>query len=374
MIYDFIVIGAGIAGAAIAYELANHGRTCLLEMESMPGKHSTGRSAALLSLSYGSPTCRALTKLAGPFFEQAPEGFAATRLISPRGQMFVGRPDQHERVRTIETVIRTAGGNPVRLDQDEAGRLVPLLRSDRCPHVLLDRDVADIDVDALHQGFLRAAKQRGTTIMTNSEASGFRRMRGLWTVAFPDKTVRAPVIVNAGGAWADKIGMACGSRGANLAILRRTALLIDPPAGTIVDRWPAVFDPDEKFYFKPDAGKILVSPADEIPDVPCDAQPEEIDIAMAVDRVQSVLNIEVRSVSHSWAGLRVFARDRDPVLGPDPDVEGLFWCAGQGGTGVQTAPAMARIGAALVQGDKFPPEAARLGLTPEMLSPGRFAR
>lgn len=372
MTYDFIVIGAGIAGASIAYELAAHGRLCMLETEDMPGMHSTGRSAALLSLSYGGPVVSALTRVGKPFFKAPPEGFAMRPLLEARGQMFIGRSDQLDRISAITTAMRAAGANPISLDADGARRLVPLLHADYMKEAVLDPDVTDIDVDLLHQGFLRDARTRGAVTMMRSKASQFRRANGIWTIFVPDGEISAPVIVNAAGAWADQVGAACGSRGMDLAVLRRTAVLIDPPPGVEIDHWPAVIDPGEQFYFKPDAGKLLLSPADETPDDPGDAQPEEMDIAIAVDRVQSALDIEVRRITHSWAGLRVFTADRNPVLGFDPDIEGLFWCAGQGGTGIQTSPAMGRIGAALARGEALPPEATAEGLTAETLSPLRF--
>lgn len=372
--YDVVIVGGGIAGASIAYELAQHGRVCLLEGEDMPGIHSTGRSAALLSLSYGGPIISALTRAGKGFFERPPVNFADSPLLEPRGQLFIARADQRERIARIAEVMRAAGSRPVSLDPAETQKLVPLLRTGYVAEAVLDPDVMDIDVDVLHQGFLRGARARGATLTMGSKVSAIVREDGVWTVSLPAGNVRAPVLVNAAGAWADTVAAACGARPLDLAVLRRTALLIDPPAGTEVESWPAVIDPNEEFYFKPDAGKLLLSPADETPDDPGDAQPEELDIAIAVDRVQQALDIEVRRVSHSWAGLRIFAPDRAPVLGFDPHVPGFFWCAGQGGTGIQTSPAMGRMAAALVQGKPVPEEMLAEGLTAEMLSPGRFAR
>lgn len=368
--FDFIVVGGGIAGASIAYHLAGQGRTCLLEAESMPGMHATGRSAALLSLSYGGPVIRAVTRAGLSFFEAPPEGFAEHTLLEARGQLFIGREDQRERIEAITRDIRQSGERSETLDYGAAATLVPLLRADQIKHGVLEPDSRDIDVDGLHQGFLREARSRGAAIRTDSAVSRGQWIGGQWHVTLRDGTITAPVLINAAGAWADDLARKCNVAELGFAVLRRTAILIDPPADISVERWPAVIDADSQFYFKPDAGKLLLSPADEIPDVPGDAQPEELDIAIAVDRVQGALDIEVRRISHSWAGLRTFAPDRVPVAGFDTTAQGFFWLAGQGGSGVQTAPGLARIAASLIIDGRLPPE-IDVGLA-GLLSPKRF--
>lgn len=373
MTYDFVIIGAGIAGASIAYELATSAKVCVLESEDMPGVHSTGRSAALLSLSYGGPIVRALTRMGRDFFETPPDGFAERPLVEPRGQLFVGQAEQRDRLAAIAAAMREAGGTPWILDVAGARERIPLLRDSYAAQAVLDPDVQDIDVDLIHQGYLRGARARGIVLMTGEKVAAVKRDQGVWTVSTRSGDVRAPILVNAAGAWADHVAEACGATPLGLAVLRRTAVLIDPPAGVDVSRWPAVMDAGEQFYFKPDAGKILMSPADETPDQPCDAQPEELDVAIAVDRVQGALDIEVRRVTHSWAGLRIFAPDRAPVLGFDARCEGLFWCAGQGGTGIQTAPAMAGAAAALLRGNDVPAEIRAERLDLATLSPERFS-
>jgi D-arginine dehydrogenase len=231
----------------------------------------------------------------------------------------------------------------------------------------------DIEVNALHQGFLRGARAAGATLITGSWVRQLTREHGLWSIECTGVTVTAPVLINAAGAWADELAQACGARPLGLHPLRRTALLVEPPPGIDVSRWPAVIDTDEEFYFKPDAGKLLLSPADETPAPPGDAHPEEMDVAIGVDRVEAALDIKVQRVTHSWAGLRTFSPDRAPVLGFDADISGFFWCAGQGGYGIQTSPAMARAAAALAKKSLcpriFPP---RDSPTAD-LSPERFA-
>jgi D-arginine dehydrogenase len=268
--------------------------------------------------------------------------------------------------------IRSSGGQVAMLSKEEALARVPLLRPDYLVMAALDSDAMDIDVDALEQGFLRGARAAGAVLITKNWVTQAQRRNGTWSIELTEGSVSAPIVINAAGAWADEVAAICGARPIGLQPLRRTALLIDAPAGVDIRHWPAVIDSDEQFYFKPDAGKLLLSPADETPDKPGDARPEELDIAICVDRVQAALDIQVQRVSHSWAGLRTFSPDRTPVVGFDPDVTGLFWCAGQGGYGIQTAPAMARTAAALARRENLPADIAAEGLSAEDLSALRF--
>ena len=372
MDYDFVVIGAGIAGASIAYELALSARVCIVEGESRPGYHSTGRSAALFAPTYGGREIRSLTRASRAFFDQPPEGFCGQPLLQPRHCLYIARTDQRERLAAMVREIRASRGNVMTVDAVAAQNCVPLLKPGYVAEAALDTDAMDIDVDALHQGFLRGARSRGATLVTGCLVSRVQRNDGLWSMDVPGGTARAPILVNTAGAWADELAALCGARPVGLQALRRTALLVDPPHGIDARRWPAVIDADEQFYFKPEAGKLLLSPADETPTAPCDAQPEDLDVAIAVDRVQAALNIDVQRVSHRWAGLRTFAPDRVPVVGYDPVVPGFFWCAGQGGYGIQSAPALARTAAALAQRLAVPADVAKAGLATEQLAPSRL--
>ena len=373
MTYDFIVVGAGIAGASIAYELARTSRVCLIEGEDRPGMHATSRSAALFAPSYGGREIRALTRASRAFFDQPPAGFAEHALLKQRGCLYPARADQHRQLELMVDDIRASGGHVASISRQEALARVPLLRGDYVAAAAFDSDAMDIDVDALEQGFLRGARAASTALFTKNWVAKAQRRGGLWCLDLNDGGVSAPVLINAAGAWADEVAVICGASPIGLQPLRRTALLVDAPAGIDIRGWPAVIDVDEQFYFKPDAGKLLLSPADETPDKPGDAHPEELDIAICVDRVQAALDIEVRRVVHSWAGLRTFAPDRVPVVGFDPQVAGLFWCAGQGGYGIQTSPALARTAAALAKQEKLPADVAAEGLDAEDLSPIRFA-
>jgi len=372
MVYDFIVVGAGMAGASIAYELSGTGKVCLIEMEERPGIHATGRSAALFAPSYGGREIRAITRASRAFFNAPPPGFADGPLLIDRGCLYIARQDQVGRLHAMVDTVRATGGTMRPVDRAHALARIPLLRDAYVADAAVDDDATDIDVDALHQGFLRGARARGTVVLTEARLSGAIHDAGLWTVTLPDRTIQAPILVNCAGAWADEVARGCGAAARGLRALRRTAVLIDPPVGVDIRDWPAVIDADEAFYFKPDAGKLLLSPADETPDLPGDAQPEELDIAIAVDRVQAAIDIEVRRVSHSWAGLRTFAPDRVPVVGYDEERPGFFWCAGQGGYGIQTAPALSRLAAALVRGEPIPADVAAEGLDAPALSPLRL--
>jgi D-arginine dehydrogenase len=372
--YDFIVVGAGIAGASIAHELAGSGTVCLVEAEERPGMHATGRSAALFAPSYGGREIRALTRASRHFLSNPSPGFSAVPLLHPRSCLYIARADQHDRLNHLVESIEHSGGTLLRVSGAEAVARIPLLRKDYVAEAALDPDAMDIDVNAVHQGFMRGARAQGAVVVTNQRLQAAERSAGDWQVPLSGGLIiRAPVLINAAGAWADEVARVCGAQPVGLQPLRRTALLVDAPADIDIRAWPAVIDADELFYLKPDAGKLLLSPADETPVPPGDAQPEDLDVAIAVDRVTQALDIEVRRVTHKWAGLRTFSPDREPVLGYDPRVAGFFWCAGQGGYGIQSAPAMARAGASLLRNESLPADILAEGLQVEALSPARFS-
>jgi D-arginine dehydrogenase len=372
MMYDFIVVGAGIAGASVAYELASSCSVCLIEGENRPGVHATGRSAALFAPSYGGLEIRALTRASRRFFEQPPEGFCEQPLLRQRGMLYIAREDQCSRLNQMVDTLRASGGSIALMPETEAVAQVPLLRKAYLAQAALDPDAMDIDVNSLHQGYLRGTRAAGAELITEQWLTRVQHRDGVWSIEIGDRRVAAPVLINAAGAWADELAIACGARPIGLQPLRRTVFLVDSPPGIDIRNWPFVIDADETFYFKPDAGKLLISPADETPDQPGDAQVDDMDIAIGVDRIETALDLEVRRVSHSWAGLRTFATDRVPVLGFDAEVPGLFWCAGQGGYGIQTAPAMARTAAALAKNERVPSDVATEGVTWGNLSPFRF--
>lgn len=370
--FDFLIIGSGIAGAGAAYELADGARVLLLEREEAHGYHTTGRSAALYIETYGNAVIRGLTRASRGFFEAPPPGFCDYPLLTPRGCLNIARADQLE---ALAAATAEAGEVAVPLSREAVLDLVPVLRADYVAGGLLEPAAMDADVAALHQGFLSGAKARGAEIRTGCEVVAIERRAGGFRVTCASReTFEAAVVVNAAGAWADRIAALAGAQPVGLQPMRRTALIVDGPPGVDIRAWPAVIDVDEQFYFKPDAGRILASPADETPSEPCDAWADEMDVAICVERVQAAADIPVRRIVRSWAGLRSFVADRSPAVGFDAQVRGFFWLAGQGGYGVQTAPAAARAAAALAKGQGLPDDIAGNGLAEADLSPARLAR
>lgn len=369
--FDVIVIGAGIAGASLAAELAATHRVLLLEAEAHAGFHSTGRSAALFSEMYGNRVVRGLSRASRPTFFDPPADFAPGPLVSPRGVLFIASTAQLPAIDAFAALPDVASHSR-RVDRAEALSLCPILRADYIASALYEPDARDVDVDGLHQAYLRRLRSSGGTTMLSSRVDRIERRSGQWQVGAGDFLFTAPVVVNAAGAWADLVGRLAGAPTIGLRPCRRTAVLVDPPNGVAIDRWPMVVDIEEGFYFKPDAGRLLLSPADETPSDPEDAQPDEWDVAVAIDRVMTAASLDVRYVRHKWAGLRSFVEDRTPVAGFEPTLPGFFWLAGQGGYGVQTAPAMGRLAAALVRGSDVPDDIQSFGISARDLAPERL--
>lgn len=371
--FEYIVIGAGMAGASAAYELAAFGPVLVLEQEDRPGYHATGRSAALYAETYGNRTVRALTTAGKGFYLQPPAGFAEHPLLTPRGVMLIARADQQASLDGFMAEMKSLGGRVRRLDAAAARAKVRVLRSDYLVDAAFDPDAMDIDVHALHGGYLRGLKARGGQVVVDAGVLALAPKSGGWRVESRAGEFRGRVVVDAAGAWADEVATLAGAKPVGLVPKRRTAILFQPPAGVDVRGWPSVIDIDEHFYFRPDAGRLMASPADETPMPPSDVQPEEIDIAVLVDRLDKVADLPVKRIEHRWAGLRTFAKDKTPVVGFDPKVEGFFWLAGQGGFGIQTAPGISRLVAALARRQPVPVDLAGLGVVEADLSPARFA-
>ena len=369
---DVIVIGAGIAGASAAYELASSRRVVVLERETQPGYHTTGRSAAIYTQNYGNREIRALTLASHPIFTSFPEGLVEQPILTPRGALFVARKDQLDTLETALTEAQTFVQSIHRIDASEAVSLNPAFNPDYIAAAIYEPDARDVDVHALHGTYLKGLKQRGGEVITNAEVTAITRNGKAWTVDTRAREFSASIVVNAAGAWCDVIAQLAGVRPIGLIPKRRTVFTFDPPDGLDIASWPLTLDIDEQFYFKPEAGKILASPADETPSPPCDAQPEELDVAVAVDRVQTATTLEVRRIAHKWAGLRSFVPDKTPVVGMDDEAEGFFWLAGQGGYGIQTSPAIGRATAALITTGNLPDNLTAMGLREMDLSPQRL--
>jgi len=369
--YDFAVIGAGIAGASVAYELQSRGRTLLLEREPLPGHHTTGRSAAFSVESYGNRVVRLLTRAARSFLVEPPEGFAPVPLTHRRPMLWIARPEQARQLAERAQCIATAGNEPLEVSAAEARSMCPVLREEQIAMGLVEERALHIDVAALLDGYLAGFRARGGELATRATVTGLRSTRGSWEIQAGDTLHRAGIIVNAAGAWADEIGALAGARPIGLAPLRRTAITFDPPDGADVAKWPCVIDAGETFYLKPEGAQLLASPCDETPLAPCDVTADEFDVALAADRVMRATTLEIRHIRHRWAGLRSFVADRVPVIGMDPEVPGLCWLAGQGGHGIMTAPSVARAATSLIVDGALPTDLKVLGITPEMLAPSR---
>jgi len=370
---DIVVIGAGIAGASAAANLAAEGlKVTVLERESFPGMHSTGRSAALFSEIYGSAPVRALSRASRDFLFDPPAGFAEAPLVRTRGALHVASADQ---LRDLDAFAALPDVAPavVRMQGEDARALCPILRPDFVAGGVLETGSADIDVDALHQGWLKDLRAKGGRLVVDAGVTALSRANGAWRVATSAGAFEAAVVINAAGAWADVVAGLAGARPIGLQPCRRTGVIVEAPEGSDSDSWPMVIDVDEQWYLRPDAGALMLSPADETPCEPCDAQPDELDIAIAVDRVMTATTLDVRRVRRSWAGLRSFVADRTPVVGFAPDAPGFFWLAGQGGYGIQTAPAMGRLAGALARGDSLPRDLAQFGVDTDDLRPDRPA-
>ena len=360
---DFVVIGAGMAGASAAYELAAHGRVVVLEQARMAGYHTTGRSAALFTEAYETGVVRELARVSRPFLDSPPDGFADVALLSTLPMLTIGRADQQA---ALEEGARQGGDlvRPVTAAGAEA--LCPLLRPGYVAAGLLEPASCAIDVRALHHGYLTGIRRRGSDIRLKAPVLGLQWRGGSWRIEHGGGVLAAPVVVDAAGAWADDVAGLAGIPPLGLTPYRRTAFTFEPPGG-VAAGMPFVADVDEDFYFKPEGAVLMGCLAEETPMEPCDVRPDEVDVALAIERIQQATTVTIRRVLRTWAGLRTFAPDRKPVIGPEPDHAGFFWLAGQGGYGILTAPGAARTAAAMLVGGQ-----SDVPVDPAELSPGRL--
>lgn len=330
---------------SLAGRLAGQARVVLLEREELLAMHTTGRSAAVFTETYGNAAVRALTSEARPFFVDPPSGFADHPLLTPRATLFVARTDH---VGALEDWLsknpRVSRAVPLR----EAYDRMPILRRDVFAAAAEEPGAADIDVHGLFEGFRRMAISRGVEMVTAAEVLGIARVGDSWSIETTQGTYTTRVIVNAAGAWAGRVGIMAGLGDRGLMPLRRTAITFEAPDGIDVSNWLFVNDISEEFYFKPEAGLVLASPTDETPSEPCDAQPEEIDVATIAWRIEDVTTMKVNRIRRKWAGLRTFTPDRTPIFEFDAGAPGFFWLAGQGGYGIQTAPSISLHAAAKI--------------------------
>lgn len=377
------MIGGGIGGVSVAADLAEHGAdVVLIEAEPTLAFHTTGRSAAVYLENYGTDDIRRMSLASRDYFESPPDEFhddlGPGGIFSPRLVLTVGTHEHLDQLRDVETRGKAMVDTIRWVEPDEAVELCPILRRERLAGAVMESGSQEIDVGALHQGFVRAFRARGGSILTETPAEVLvRQAGGAWQVTAAGTTLTASIVVNAAGAWGDVVAERAGVDPIGLRPLRRTAFMVDSPrdeSGATVDTstWPLIHETTEDFYVKPEGEQLLCSPADETPSEPCDAKPEEIDIARAIERINEVTTLDIRHVKTSWAGLRTFSPDRNPITGFDPDHDGFFWLVAQGGTGIQSSPGAARAASSMIRAEPLPSDLAERGLEADALSPARF--
>ncbi len=378
-VYDVICVGGGIAGAGLAYWLKVHtwrtARILVLEAEDIAGYHTTGRSAAFYAETYGGPVVQPLTSASKAFLADPPADLSPRPFLTRRGALHIFSNRQADAAWRLHDSLAPALPDVRMLNADETRRLAPHVRRPDLAGAVHDPDCGDLDVAGLHQAYLGAARRAGVAVKTDAPVTAAVRRDGQWRLTTPRGTFAAPVLVNAAGAWADELARLARVPAVGMQPLRRTVVTVPrQDAVGAHPHAPLVLDAEERFYIKPEGEGYLVSPADETPSAPCDAQPEEEDVARAVAHLEETLGVTVPRLGARWAGLRTFAPDRAPVIGFDPAAEGFFWHAGQGGWGIQTSPAWCALSAALISGHAVPDHLGRFGVDPARYAPDRFKR
>lgn len=366
-----VVVGGGIAGVSAAAHLAPRAEVTLLEMEETLAYHTTGRSAALFVVNYGAEGIRPLARASESFLKSPPEGSTDAPLLSDRGLLWLATPKQMARLESIAAEGHASGARSRLLGPNEVAALAPVVDSDRLAGGLYEPTAQDIDVAGLHQAFVRIARSHGARIETRAPATAIARSGAGWQVTTPAETHTAEVVVNAAGAWGDLVAEMAGVEAVGLQPKRRTAFMV--PGDEAYAALPMVVDTDQLFYFKPDGVQLLCSLAEESPSEPTDPRPRMEDVALAIERINEATRLSIRTVNSQWVGLRTFAPDREMVIGEDPKAEGFFWLVGQGGTGIQTAPAYGSLLASLVLGHDLPAHLAKAGVDPSVTDPVRFS-
>ncbi|MDX9997815.1 MAG: FAD-binding oxidoreductase [Phenylobacterium sp.] len=367
--FDVLVLGGGIAGVSVLAQVAPHARVALVEAEPALTYHTTGRSAAMYAPGYGGPAVEPLTAASEAFLFDPPAVFGGPLALS-RPILHLAGPGQldallaQSRERARDRKLRW-------ISPQEAVAQAPILRASRITAGLLDERGADLDVARLHEGFLKQARAAGAAVFMGAGQPNLYRVDGAWRIVAHELDLRARVVVNATGAWADATARQAGVRTLSLRALSRTVVLVEPPALPSFEAWPTVIDAEERYYFRPFSGRLLVTSANETPSRPCDASPDEMQAALALHRFDEACDHKVERIVRKWAGLRTFAPDRAPVIGWSANAPDFFWHAGLGGFGIQTAPAASRLAASLILGAPLPADLAAHGVDPQRYAPGR---
>ena len=367
---DFLIIGAGVSGASAGMELARLGKVLILEAEDTPGYHASGRSAALFTRNYGPAAVRAVSAVSYDFFSAPPSGFVDRDVLTPRGGMSVALKGNEALLDKV-LALGTQDHPIIEIDLAEAMRHAPVLQPELLGRAVYEPGVLDMDVDAIHRGFLKGFASLGGQVVTDRLVTGLKHDGRVWTVETIKGSYRATILINAAGAWADHVGQLAGARPIGLVPKRRTAILVEPPAGIDIRHMPLVDFAGGEIYLKPSSGKIMASPGDQTPVEPQDIQPDDMDVAVLADWLERHTAIRIRRIDHSWAGLRSFVADEVPVVGFDPQLKNFFWLAGQGGFGIMMSAALARLSAGLIDQGRMPPEFIAQGLSEHDLSPAR---
>jgi D-arginine dehydrogenase len=366
--FDIIVIGAGIAGASVAAHLAESKRVLILEMEDRPGFHTTGRSAATFEPNYGPPPMLAFTRASHDFFMNPPRGFTDGPLLAPRPSLFFEAEGQE----TFTEKLLASGSGLEELSEAQALKYFPILRKGYAKRTFLDPHTGDLDVDLLHRGYFKLFKSRGGQLLNTAIAETIEHVGKNWRITTPQGIYESEVLINAAGAWGDVVAAKAGVKPIGLQPKRRSIGVIPVDGIPGVANFPLVTDMGETWYAKPQSGKMIVSSADATPVGPHDAYADDMAIAEGIERLMNATTIEVNHLDHSWGGLRAFTPDGSPVVGYDPHTEGFFWLVGQGGYGIQSAPALSQTAAAMVLGEKHPPDVMDAGLVLANIFPDRF--
>lgn len=377
-VYDYLIVGAGVAGVSLAYRLKDRGTILVVERESQAGYHSSGRSAAMFMETYGTPTIRALTRASRVFFETPPAGFSEHPLLSDRGVLYIAREGQEAQLADMLKQLQDTGADVRAVSAQEVVERAPCVRPQGLIGAIEEVDAKDIDVHALLQGFLKGAKRAGALFSYGAEVFRAERDGQMWNVHLSNgSTLSAKHVINAAGAWGQQVADLFGAEHLGLQPKRRSAFTFKPEdmsgnTWTSIERWPAVVGVDESYYFKPDAGQLLGSPANADPVEPHDVVAEELDIAIGIDRITTETTLSIHRPNHTWAGLRSFLPDGDFAIGWDTRAEGFFWLVGQGGYGIQTSPGASLVAAHLLADVALdaPLQAENLDLS--IVSPGRF--
>jgi len=366
--YDVVIIGAGIAGASLAAEIAPHCRVLIAEAEDRPGYHSTGRSAAFWAESYGGPQVQPLTTASGPWLHSPPPGYGERSFLGPRGSLTLARRDELALLDAFEAEFAGSGVRMERRDRAALEAMLPGLAADIVAGTY-EPDCQDIDVGGLHQAYLAVARRAGAAIALRAPLVGAVHASGSWTLTLGEQQVTAAKLVDAAGAWADPVAERAGVRPLGVRPYRRTVIQLRTAPAASADL-PLTLGVRGDYYFKPEAGRLWLSPHDETPEEPGDTAPDELDMALAIDRFGQVMDWRIEAVEHRWAGQRSFAPDRLPLIGFDADNPCFFWFAGQGGFGIQTAPAAAKLAAAILLG--ITPDAMLRAVDAQLYNPARL--